>query len=104
LKQKKGPALGLFSEGRFPTHRLPMETGDLIAMFTDGLIETEGRDNETFSSERLLAMVRRHAQLPANDLLAALINEVKQFSACSGFEDDVCIAGVEVKRLATDRP
>jgi sigma-B regulation protein RsbU (phosphoserine phosphatase) len=104
LKQKKGPALGLFSEGRFPTHRLPMETGDLIAMFTDGLIETEGRDNETFSSERLLAMVRRHAQLPANELLAALISEVKQFSACSGFEDDVCIAGVEVKRLVTDRP
>ncbi len=102
-KQKKGPALGLFSEGRFPTHRLPMEAGDLIAMFTDGLIETEGRDHEAFSSERLLALVRQHAQLPANELLAVLINEVKQFSACSGFEDDVCIAGVEVKRLATER-
>jgi sigma-B regulation protein RsbU (phosphoserine phosphatase) len=101
-KQKKGPALGLFSEGRFPTHRLPMETGDLIALFTDGLIETEGRDNEAFSSERLLAMVRQHAHLPAKELVAALIEEVKRFSA-SGFEDDLCIAGVEVKRLETER-
>ena len=81
-----------------------MEAGDLIAMFTDGLIETEGRDNETFSSERLLALARQHTQLPANELLTALIDEVKQFSAGSAFEDDVCIAGVEVKRLATERP
>jgi sigma-B regulation protein RsbU (phosphoserine phosphatase) len=102
-KQKKGPALGLFSEGRFPTHRLAMEAGDLIALFTDGLIETEGRDNEAFSSERLLAMVRQHAHLPAKELVAALIDEVKQFSA-SGFEDDLCIAGVEVKRLETGQP
>jgi sigma-B regulation protein RsbU (phosphoserine phosphatase) len=102
-KQKKGPALGLFTEGRFPTHRLPMETGDLIALFTDGLIEAEGRDNEALSPERLLAMVRQHAHLPAKELMVALINEVKQFSA-SGFEDDLCIAGVEVKRLETARP
>jgi PAS domain S-box-containing protein len=102
-KQKKGPALGLFSEGRFPTHRFPMEKGDLIALFTDGLIEAEGRDNETLSSERLLAMVRQHAKLPAKEMLAALINEVKQFTV-SGFEDDLCIAGLEVTRLQVERP
>jgi sigma-B regulation protein RsbU (phosphoserine phosphatase) len=102
-KQKKGPALGLFSEGRFPTHRFPMEKGDLIALFTDGLIEAEGRDNETLSSEHLLAMVRQHAKLPAKEMLAALINEVKQFTV-SGFEDDLCIAGLEVTRLQVERP
>jgi PAS domain S-box-containing protein len=102
-KQKKGPALGLFSEGRFPTHRFPMEKGDLIALFTDGLIEAEGRNNETLTSERLLAMVRLHAQLPAKEMLTAVINEVKQFTA-SGFEDDLCIAGVEVTRLEVEHP
>jgi sigma-B regulation protein RsbU (phosphoserine phosphatase) len=102
-KQKKGPALGLFPNGKFPTHKRPMEVGDLIALFTDGLIETEGQNNEAFSSEQLLAMVRKHTQLPANQLVAAVIEDVKQFSANAEFEDDVCIAGVEVKQLGTGR-
>jgi len=102
-KQKKGPALGLFPNGKFPTHKRPMEVGDLIALFTDGLIETEGQNNEAFSSEQLLAMVRKHTKLPANQLVAAVIEDVKQFSANAEFEDDVCIAGVEVKQLGTGR-
>jgi hypothetical protein len=36
-------------------------------------------------------------------MLAALINEVKQFTV-SGFEDDLCIAGLEVTRLQVERP
>jgi sigma-B regulation protein RsbU (phosphoserine phosphatase) len=102
--QKKGPALGLFAEGQFPTHRCPMEVGDLIALFTDGLIEAEGANNESFSAERLLAAVNRRAKLPTNELFAGLLDEIKHFSASSEFEDDVCVVGVEVKRLETQQP
>ena len=99
--QKKGPALGLFAEGQFPTHRCPMEVGDLIALFTDGLIEAEGANNESFSAERLLAAVDQRAKLPTNELFAGLLDEIKHFSASSEFEDDVCVVGMEVKRLET---
>jgi sigma-B regulation protein RsbU (phosphoserine phosphatase) len=102
--QKKGPALGLFAEGQFPTCRCPMEVGDLIALFTDGLIEAEGADNESFSPERLLAAVRQRVKLPTNELFTGLLDEIKQFSASSEFEDDVCIVGVEVKRLEAEQP
>jgi PAS domain S-box-containing protein len=102
--QKKGPALGLFAEGQFPTHRCPMEVGDLIALFTDGLIEAEGADHESFSPERLLAAVRQRAKLPTNELFTGLLDEIKKFSASTEFEDDVCIVGVEVKRLEAEQP
>jgi PAS domain S-box-containing protein len=102
--QKKGPALGLFAEGKFPTHRCPIEVGDLIALFTDGLIEAEGADNESFSPERLLAAVRQRVKLPTNELFTGLLDEIKKFSASSEFEDDVCIVGVEVKRLEAEQP
>jgi PAS domain S-box-containing protein len=103
-EQKKGPALGLFAEGQFPTYRCPMEVGDLIALFTDGLIEAEGPDNESFSPERLLEAVRQRAKLPTNELFTGLLDEIKRFSTNSEFEDDVCIVGVEVKRLETQQP
>ena len=102
--RKKGPALGLFAEGQFPTYRCSMEVGDLIALFTDGLIEAEGADHESFSAERLLAAVRQRANLPANELFAGLLDEIKHFSASSEFEDDVCVVGVEVKRLEAQQP
>ena len=103
-EQKKGPALGLFAEGQFPTHRRSMEVGDLIALFTDGLIEAEGTNNESFSAERLLTAVRQRAKLPTNELFAGLLDEIKHFSASSEFEDDVCVVGVEVKRLEAQQP
>jgi PAS domain S-box-containing protein len=102
--QKKGPALGLFAEGQFPTYRCPMEVGDLIALFTDGLIEAEGADHESFSPERLLEAVRQRAQAPTNELFTGVLDEIKKFSASSEFEDDVCIVGVEVKRLEAEQP
>ena len=102
--QKKGPALGLFAEGQFPSYQCPMEVGDLIALFTDGLIEAEGADHESFSHERLLAAVRQRAKLPTNELFAGLLDEIKHFSASSEFEDDVCVVGVEVKRLEAQQP
>jgi sigma-B regulation protein RsbU (phosphoserine phosphatase) len=104
LGQKKGPALGLFAEGLFPTHRCPIKVGDLIALFTDGLIEAEGADHQSFSPERLLAAVRQRVTLPTNELFTGLLDEIKKFSASSEFEDDVCIVGVEVKRLEAKQP
>jgi len=103
-ERKKGPALGLFAEGQFPTHRCSMEVGDLIALFTDGLIEAEGADHESFSAARLLAAVRQRAKLPTNELFTGLLDEIKHFSASSEFEDDVCVVGLEVKRLEAPQP
>ena len=102
--RKKGPALGLFAEGQFPTHQCSMEVGDLIALFTDGLIEAEGANNESFSAERLLAAVNQRAKLPTNELFTGVLDEIKRFSSSSEFEDDVCIVGVEVKRLEAQQP
>jgi serine phosphatase RsbU (regulator of sigma subunit) len=102
--RKKGPALGLFAEGQFPTHRCSMAVGDLIALYTDGLIEAEGADNESFSPERLLAAVNQRANLPTNELFTGLLDEIKRFSTRSEFEDDVCIVGVEVKQLEAEQP
>ncbi len=103
-ERKKGPALGLFAEGQFPTYQCSVEVGDLIALYTDGLIEAEGADHESFSPERLLAAVNRRAKLPTNELFTGLLDEIKHFSASAEFEDDVCIVGMEVKRLEAEQP
>lgn len=96
----KGPALGLFADAQFPTHNRKLEAGDLIALYTDGLIEINSPDQkQMFTSELLTDAVRRRAQLPTSDLMAGVISEIREFSGQAGFDDDVCLVGMEVKRL-----
>jgi sigma-B regulation protein RsbU (phosphoserine phosphatase) len=94
---KKGPALGLFPEARFPSYRRPMRSGDVIMLFTDGMIEEEGKNQEIFSQERLAADLQKHADLPAGELIAKLIAEIQGFSGRQEFADDVCLVGMEVR-------
>jgi len=96
----KGPALGLFENAQFPTHSRRMEPGDLIALYTDGLVEIDSSDRQhLFSPELLADAVRRRAQLPTTDLLNGVISEIQEFSGHPDFNDDVCLVGMEIKRL-----
>ena len=93
-----GPALGLFEDIAYQSRRCPMAAGDLVMMFTDGLFEVEGPDDEHYSQARLLAAVRERIDLPLHKLLAELVDVTRQFSRRKEFDDDVCIVGMEVTR------
>jgi serine phosphatase RsbU (regulator of sigma subunit) len=64
-------------------------------LFTDGLYEVENGENELYSQDQLLASTRQHAQLPAAQLFDKLLDQIKGFSAGTGFADDVCLVGLE---------
>jgi len=99
---KKGPALGLFKDSKFPTYHRPMHEEDLIVLYTDGLIEEEGLNNEIFSQERLSETIQNLGTLPTKELLAKTIEEIRRFAGQQELSDDVCLLGVEVKRLKSD--
>lgn len=96
---KKGPALGLFADGQFRTFRRSMQAGDLIALFTDGLVEVEGPDGQIYSSASLMAAIRQRSCLPANELFTGVIEEIRKFAGHPKFDDDICLASVEIKSL-----
>ncbi|MGA9778370.1 MAG: SpoIIE family protein phosphatase [Limisphaerales bacterium] len=96
---KKGPALGLFKEASFPTSRGNLGPGDLVMLFTDGLIEAEGNNRQIFSHEQLIATIYKHAGLPPKKMLSSVLSEIRKFSGRDKFDDDVCVVGMEVRFL-----
>jgi phosphoserine phosphatase RsbU/P len=96
---KTGPALGLFSDAAYKTFERPMAAGDLLLLFTDGLFEVEGRNDEQYTQDRLLAAVRSRVNLDSAELVDSVLAEVKEFSVRHEFDDDVCLIGAEVERL-----
>jgi len=99
LDPRHGPALGLFDKAVYPTCRSPIAVNDVLLLFTDGLFEAENHAHEEYGQERLLDAVRRNASLQCEGLFDALLAEVQRFSSRKVFEDDVCLVGLEVKRV-----
>jgi PAS domain S-box-containing protein len=93
-----GPALGLFEDAAYQSCRRPMAAGDLVIMFTDGLFEVGGPEDEHYGQERLLAAVRKRFGVPLPKLVFELLAETRQFSLRREFEDDVCLVGMEITR------
>jgi serine phosphatase RsbU (regulator of sigma subunit) len=98
--QTSGPAMGIFPNAEYRTMSCPMYPGDVIALFTDGLFEVEKADGDILSQEDLLEIAQHHADLPAEEFIARVVNEVRTCSQSASFEDDVCIVGLQVKAEA----
>ena len=76
-----------------------MEAGDLIILFTDGLVEAEGKDLRIFSYEQLAAVFYKHAVLQPKKILSAVLSEIRKFSGRDKLDDDVCMVGMEIRPL-----
>jgi sigma-B regulation protein RsbU (phosphoserine phosphatase) len=92
---KIGPALGLFDEIAYSTFTCPFESNECLILFTDGLSEADSPEGKEFGRNALVSSLGRFAGLPVEQLFAAVVDEVRQFSSRETFEDDVCIVAVE---------
>ena len=64
-------------------------------LFTDGLYEVQGANEELYSQQRLLVDVQNHLGEPAGELFDHLLETIRAFSTNREFEDDVCLVGME---------
>jgi len=94
-----GPALGLIERAHYSAGRRVLAPRDLVMLFTDGIFEVDGPDEEPFGEARLEDAVRRRIGLPADQIFDEVIEEVRRFSVTEKFDDDICLLGLELNRL-----
>lgn len=88
------PALGLFEEPPYQTTETTLQPGDCLMLFTDGLYEVLGRNEELYSQERLVHDIRNLLPHPPAALFDELLAVIRQFSLHGKFDDDVCLVGI----------
>jgi len=89
------PALGLFDNAVYQTSETAIVPGDLVMLFTDGLYEVQGLNEELYSQERLILDVQNLRDKPAAQMFDQLLEAIRAFSVNHEFEDDVCLVGME---------
>jgi serine phosphatase RsbU (regulator of sigma subunit) len=64
-------------------------------LFTDGLYEVQGQNEELYSQERLMLDAQNLLQKPAAQMFDELIEAIRAFCVDHEFADDVCLVGME---------
>ncbi len=79
--------LGLFRNWDCEIGERSLDPGDTLAVYTDGITESFNDAGEEFGEERLTDSLRRHRHLPAEGLIAAIVDEVREFSTHEQYDD-----------------
>jgi phosphoserine phosphatase RsbU/P len=79
--------LGLFKEWECSIGERQLFPGDTLALYTDGITESFNGAGEEFGEERLIEALRRHRELPSQELLASIVDEARKFSPHEQHDD-----------------
>jgi phosphoserine phosphatase RsbU/P len=90
------PALGLFDDSLYATSHFPLLEEDVVMLFTDGIYDVDGPDQQPCSPEWLLQTTEKMAHLPPEQLFDQLLDELRRHSNQNDFIDDVCLVGIEI--------
>jgi len=92
-----GPVLGPTPDATYMRGYAQLEVGDLLCMYTDGIIEAHDREDREFSTERLVGIVKRNRHRPAQEIGLEVLGRVGKWGRAD--EDDrtiVIVKAVEV--------
>ncbi len=89
----RGPALAIAEGMAFQTLERDIAVGDSVVMYTDGLYEVMGADDEELGEEKLLATASRLFGDRLRDAFPVLVEEIRSQSAAGAFDDDICMVG-----------
>jgi serine phosphatase RsbU (regulator of sigma subunit) len=79
--------LGLFTEWDCSTGESQLFPGDTLALYTDGITDSFNEAGEEFGEQHLIEALRRHRELSPRLMLAAIVDEVRQFSPHEQHDD-----------------
>jgi phosphoserine phosphatase RsbU/P len=86
--ESTGLPLGMFHEAAFTSTSLCLSKGDLLFLFTDGVSEARGADDE-FGIDRLMQLVGRQPSCTAAGLVAECLSDLRSFIGATPGLDDV---------------
>jgi sigma-B regulation protein RsbU (phosphoserine phosphatase) len=92
-----GLALGLFPRMTYEEQTFQLHSGDLLAIYSDGVTEANNLTEQEFSLERLIAVLKEHRDRPATQIVDTVFQEIDAFVGAAPQFDDITL--MVMKRL-----
>lgn len=93
-----GLLLGVREREPYDLYRFPLESGDRLLLFTDGLIEAENEHEESFGDRALPEFIARHQSANAEVFCETLQEEILRWSRWMGRgpADDITLVVIDI--------
>ena len=91
-----GPVLGIIRGSAYNERFIDLIPGDVLVLYTDGVVEAENPAGEMFGRERLRELVRANEALDAKSLCETVYREVLHFGNQSELADDTTVVVLKV--------
>jgi sigma-B regulation protein RsbU (phosphoserine phosphatase) len=93
----EGMILGIKDTVAFEEKTIFLERGDILLLYTDGIIEAQNEAEELFGTERLCSLIAEHREKPPEDIIDAVMQEVAQFAGSEGVQDDISMVIMKIE-------
>jgi phosphoserine phosphatase RsbU/P len=91
LKSTEIP-LGISSDAVFKTAEpITLATGDVLLLFTDGVVEARGPDKSDFGNERMIEVIHQNCDRPSKDIVDAIYRAAREFADDQPQKDDITV-------------
>jgi sigma-B regulation protein RsbU (phosphoserine phosphatase) len=84
-----GPLLGFDPDFTYEMGEVPLRSGDLLLLYTDGVTETVGSAGQLLDESGLINAVQSHLDQNVSLIASLLEEKLGKFNRKSSFEDDV---------------
>ena len=85
--EEGGVPLGLFEAPKYFEGHVALEEGDLLALYTDGVVETADADDEFYGTERIIEQLRAGQAASATEVCSSIMQAVRRHGG-SAKQDD----------------
>ena len=93
-----GRAIGMFGFESIAASTVSLDPGDVLVLYTDGVVEACDPDSTEFGEARIARVVAESAARPARDIVNSLVRATRLHTGREHYEDDFTV--VVLKRLA----
>lgn len=87
--------LGLIDDAEFEVKEVMLEAGDRLILYSDGLTECPGREDDMLDEDGLKRILTTHADASGSKLIDAVLFELERFSGKPDFPDDLSAVVLE---------
>ena len=92
-----GPILGAIPSSNYRQGQARVLPGDLLILYSDGLVEASNDKGEEFGEERIWTAARNHWTRSASEIRDAILSEVRGFVPDHRPEDDVTLVVMRMR-------
>ena len=75
----------------FPTVNFDVSINDVIVCFTDGITEATNLNNEDFTKDRIIEIVKNNAELSSREIGQKIMTKLESFTEGTTIDDDITL-------------